>query len=45
MEAGESYRVSVLDESQPTRELDAVPCGDAGTITGYRVVIQRVAEP
>jgi hypothetical protein len=45
MEAGESYRVSVLDESQPTRELDAVPCDDAGTITGYRVVLQRVANP
>jgi hypothetical protein len=45
MEAGESYRVSVLDESQPTREVDAVPCDDAGTITSYRVVIQRFFNP
>jgi hypothetical protein len=45
MEAGESYRVSVLDQSQPTREVDAIPCDDEGTITGYRVVIQRFEAP
>ena len=42
MQAGETYRVGVRDEGQPSRELDAVPCDDEGTIASYRVVIQRV---
>lgn len=41
MEAGKRYRVAVLNEGQPSQELEAVPCDEAGTITSYRVVLQR----
>lgn len=41
MTPNQSYRVNVLDEGQPSRELEAVPCDDTGTIISYRVVIQR----
>lgn len=41
MEAGETYRVAVLDEGQPSRQLTASVCDEAGTIISYRVVLQR----
>jgi hypothetical protein len=41
MELGETYRVGIAGLGQPSRELEAVPCDESGTIISYRVVIQR----
>lgn len=37
----ERYRVGILDEGQPTRELESVPCDEQGTLISYRVVLQQ----
>lgn len=42
MEAGQSYRVTVPEQGQPSRELVASTCDADGTLTSYRLVIQRV---
>ncbi|NJL94334.1 MAG: hypothetical protein HC915_11740 [Anaerolineae bacterium] len=42
MDPAESYRVRVIaNSSELSRALEAVPCDDQGTLTGYRVVIRR----
>jgi len=41
MEANETYRVRVLNGGQISRELIPTPCDAVGTLTSYRVVLQR----
>ncbi len=41
MEQGETYTVGVLNAGTASRQLEAAPCDDIGTIMSYRVVIQR----
>lgn len=43
MEAGETYRVVIPDQGQPSQPIEALACDESGTITSYRVVIQREA--
>jgi len=43
MTPGASYRVGVQGNGQPSRELFANTCDAEGTVTSYRVVIQRVS--
>jgi len=41
MTAGETYRAGVRDGGEFSRELAAVSCDAEGTVTSYRLVIQR----
>lgn len=41
MTAGKRYRVAILDQGQPSQEIEATPCDGDGTLTSYRVVIQQ----
>lgn len=45
MEAGNAYRVTIQGAvSESTNPLDATPCDSAGSITSYRIVIQRYSD-